>query len=365
MARGIHVMSGMLEVDKGSVTTPMSSDRLYSRRRFLGTAAALAAGSSALIARDAPHRRTFKEMIFNDDPLLDAPYKPDPARWSDSALTAAWIGHSTILLNFFGMKIITDPVFSDRIGLHIAGLFTLGPRRLVKPALLPEELPPVDLILLSHAHMDHLDVPSLKHLNRSIPIIMAKNTYDVIDDLDFQRVYELDWGKWTSSQGMRVEALEVKHFGWRYPWEEDRSRGNPDGRSYNGYLLSYAGHHIVFGGDTAYHEKFRTLCDRNIQIDLAMMPIGAYDPWIRNHASPEQALMMADQMGARSLLPMHWNTFIQSQEPTGEPLQRLRRAAQPDVQEIALQSIGETWSLDADRPQLRPVDPEPHPPATN
>jgi L-ascorbate metabolism protein UlaG (beta-lactamase superfamily) len=345
------------------MTMHVSPHSFYSRRRFLGTAATLVAGSSALTGRDAPHRRTFKEMIFNDDPPLDAACKPEPARWSDSTLTAAWIGHSTILLNFFGMRIITDPVFSDRIGLNVAGLFTVGPRRLVNPALLPEELPAVDLILLSHAHMDHLDIPSLKHFDRSVPVIMAKNTYDVIDDLDFQRVYELDWGKWTSIQGMRVEALEVKHFGWRYPWEEDRSRGNPDGRSYNGYLLSYAGHHIVFGGDTAYHENFRTLCERNLPIDLAMMPIGAYDPWIRNHASPEQSLMMADQMGARSILPMHWNTFIQSQEPTDEPLQRLRRAAEPDIQEIALQSIGETWSLDAKDHQPRSGEPNLNPPA--
>ena len=281
-------------------------------------------------------------MLAADDPLTDAPLKPTPALWDDGAITAAWIGHATVLINFLGFRIITDPVFSDRIGFNIAGIFTLGPRRLIRPALRVEELPPIDLILVSHAHMDHLDTPSLRKFDRSIPVIMAKNTADIIDDDEFATVYELDWGRWTAIRGMRVEALEVKHFGWRYPWEEDRSRGNPAGRSYNAYLLSYRGRHIVFGGDTAYHEHFGQLAARGLGIELAIMPIGAYDPWIRNHANPEQALAMCDQMGAGTILPIHWNTFVQSEEPTGEPIARLRKAAAPG--RIALDTVGGTWS---------------------
>jgi L-ascorbate metabolism protein UlaG (beta-lactamase superfamily) len=282
-------------------------------------------------------------MLFNDDPISQPRHKPEPACWSDSTITAAWLGQSTILLNFFGMWIITDPVLSDRIGLNIAGLFTIGPKRLVYPALQFDEIPPVDLLLLSHAHMDHLDIPTLRRFDRNTPIVMAKYTSDVIEDLDFKTVYELDWGTWTSIGGLRVEALEVRHFGWRYPWEQDRSRGYPEGRSYNAYLLSKNGHHIVFGGDSAYQENFRRLRERRITIDLAMMPIGAYDPWIFNHANPEQALAMADHMGAYHILPMHWSTFIQSEEPIGEPIERLKRAAAMEPDRIVLDEIGKTW----------------------
>jgi L-ascorbate metabolism protein UlaG (beta-lactamase superfamily) len=224
-------------------------------------------------------------------------------------------------------------------------LFTLGPRRLVSPALSFDQLPPIDLILLSHAHLDHLDIPSLELFDRKIPVIMAKNTADVIEDLGFNTGYELDWGKWTEVAGLRVEALEVRHFGWRYPWEKDRSRGFLEGRSYNGYLMTKDERHLVFGGDTAYHEMFKRLAERKIPIDLAIMPIGAYDPWIYNHANPEQALAMADHMGAYHVLPVHWRTFIQSEEPTLEPMQRLKKAAAAHPDRIVLDSVGQTWTL--------------------
>jgi L-ascorbate metabolism protein UlaG (beta-lactamase superfamily) len=314
----------------------------HSRRAFLGSLGAAFAARPALA--DTRERPDLVRMIFNDDPVEPAPLRPDPRTWRDDTITAAWIGHSTILLNFFGSWILTDPVFSERIGLSFAGLFTLGPKRLVQPALNIEDLPPLDVILLSHAHMDHLDLPTLGCLAPETPVVMAKNTSDVIGWLDVQTVYELDWGKWTRIGDLRIEALEVRHFGWRYPWEEDRSRGFADGRSYNAYLLSKGERHIVFGGDTSYHELFRPIGARGLRIDLAMMPIGAYDPWIRNHANPEQALAMADHLGARCILPMHWNTFIQSSEPRREPLERLRAALASAPERLALQTIGETWT---------------------
>jgi L-ascorbate metabolism protein UlaG (beta-lactamase superfamily) len=332
----------------GSMTT---------RRKFLSALGLGLLGAPLTKASDLTRRRERWEMLANEDPTVTAEYKPDPSTWSDATLTAAWIGHSTVFINFFGMKILTDPVFSEKIGLRLAGLFTVGPRRLVYPALRVDELPRPDLILLSHTHLDHLDVPSLRDFDRSIPIVMAKNTSDVIEDLDFATVYELDWNQWTLVGDLRVEAIEVRHFGWRFPWEEDRSRGNPEGRSYNAYLLSSRGRHIVFGGDTAYQEHFKRLGARNLTIDLAIMPIGAYDPWVNNHANPEQALAMADHMIAARILPVHWGTFVQSEEPTGEPILRLKRALQDRPGHIVIDAIGKTWALapDADiRDRLPP-----------
>jgi L-ascorbate metabolism protein UlaG (beta-lactamase superfamily) len=218
----------------------------------------------------------------------------------------------------------------------------------VLPALSIEELPPIDIILVSHGHMDHMDTPSIRQFDRKTPIVIAKHTLDIIEDQGFEEVYELDWGQHSIIDDVRVEALQVKHFGWRYPWEEDRSRGNPEGRSYNAYLITKNGRHILFGGDTAYQEYFRALPERGLSIDLAMMPIGAYNPWIRSHADPEQALAMTDHMKARYMLPIHWNTFIQSDEPTAEPMQRLIAASNGQEHRIALREVGETWRMGND-----------------
>lgn len=313
-----------------------------SRRKFLATLG-LSLASAPLGLKAEGTRRSRWEMLAHDEEPVIPQYKPDPLTWSNDEITVAWIGHATVLINFLGTRIITDPVLSERIGLNFAGLFTMGPRRLVLPALTFEELPPIDLILLSHAHMDHLDTRTLRKFDRRIPVVIAKNTLDVIEDMGFEAVYELDWCEWTKAAEMRIEALEVNHFGWRYPWEKDRSKGFHEGRSYNAYLLTKNGRSILFGGDTAYHERFQSLRNRKIPIDLTIMPIGAYDPWIRAHANPEQALAMADHMGAYHILPIHWSTFIQSEEPTADPIERLKRAVAGQQDRIVIDAIGKTW----------------------
>jgi L-ascorbate metabolism protein UlaG (beta-lactamase superfamily) len=323
----------------------MGKEKMTTRRRVLSLLGASAVTAATAIADERTHRSRW-ELIFNADDTEPAPLTPQPSTWSNDSITAAWIGHSTILMNFFGVNIITDPVMSSRIGLSLGGLFTIGPKRLVEPALKVSELPRIDLILLSHAHMDHLDLPTLDDFDRSIPIVMAKNTYDVIERLGFTSVREIDWGETITAAGIRIEALKVSHFGWRFPWEEDRSKGNMDGRSYNAYLLTRNGRTILFGGDTAFQEMFTAIKDRGILIDVAMMPIGAYDPWIRVHANPEQAVEMARHAGASVILPMHWNTFIQSDEPRHEPIERLHAAASAAGIAVALDTVGQTWSME-------------------
>lgn len=294
---------------------------------------------------ETPKRPTLGSLL-KDRPTADPEVRPDPSQWDRSAITAAWLGHATVLINFFGTWILTDPVFSERIGINMLGMFTLGPKRLVRPALSIGDLPPLDLILLSHAHMDHMDFPSLRRLDKSVPIVVAKNTADLIADRGWRDIRELDWGEKTSIGDLTVEGLRVNHFGWRYPWERDRSKGNWNGRSFNGYLLSKNGRNVVFGGDTAYQEYFKSLAERNIPVDCAMLPIGAYNPWIRVHANPEQAVNMANQMGAKAIVPLHWGTFILSSEPPEEPIARLKSALAQHSPSLALEKIGETWKLE-------------------
>lgn len=318
---------------------------MTTRRKFLAALGIGAVAPATLLSQEPQPKRSRWDMIFSNHEMTYPTLKPDPTTWDDSTITAAWIGHSTVLINLFGMKIITDPVFSERIGLNLLGLTTLGPKRLVAPALSIKELPPIDLLLLSHAHMDHLDIPSLKKFKKDIPVVMAKNTVDVVEDLAWKNVHELDWGEKVRVGDVEIEALQVKHFGWRYPWESDRSKGDWNGRSFNAYLISKNGRHILFGGDTAHQDFFRPIGERSINIDLAMMPIGAYDPWIHAHCNPEQALEMAGHLGAKYVMPIHWGTFIQSDEPTTEPIERFKKALASTPDRLCLEQHGQTWVM--------------------
>jgi L-ascorbate metabolism protein UlaG (beta-lactamase superfamily) len=146
--------------------------------------------------------------------------RPDPHAWPSGGISLTWIGHSTFLINLEGTTILTDPVFSDKIGVDLL-LTTVGPARFVPPALRAQDLPRLDLLLVSHAHMDHYDLPSLKSLPRDVPTIMARDTSEFVDGLGFSRLQELDWGQTAEVAGVRIEAVPVRHWGRRYPWDRD------------------------------------------------------------------------------------------------------------------------------------------------
>jgi len=262
-----------------------------------------------------------------------APHRPEPSRWRADAITVAWLGHATVLLNFFGTWVLTDPVLQPRIGVAVAGL-TLGPRRLIAPALTVRELPEPDLLLVSHAHMDHLDLATLRQLPPATPTLASHGVSDLLDH--FGSVSELRWGERARAGAMSVESTPAKHWGARSV--TDTWRG------YGGFLLEREGRTILFAGDTARTDVFREFGRRG-GVDLAIMPIGAYDPWIDNHASPEEAWAMTREMGARHVMPVHHSTFRLSREPTDEPIRRFLAAAGRERERVVLTEIGETWEL--------------------
>ena len=266
-------------------------------------------------------------------PMLPAPHRPDPAAWRDDRVTVSWLGHATVLSNFLGAWLLTDPALEARIGIG-RGLAKFGPRRLVAPALRPRELPRLDVLLLSHAHMDHTDLGTLRFLSRDVPVIVQPGNGDLVRR--FRHVSELGWGERIEIAGFEIESVEVRHWGARLI--TDRHRG------YGGYLLRRGGRAVLFAGDTAYTDAL-TPVGRRVPIDLAILPIGAYDPWIANHASPEQAWQMAQGIRARHLLPIHHSTFRLSREPAGEPIERLVAAAGREAHRVAITEIGQTFSL--------------------
>ncbi|HTL16606.1 MAG TPA: MBL fold metallo-hydrolase, partial [Patescibacteria group bacterium] len=262
----------------------------------------------------------------------------DLSDWSDRTLDLCWVGHATVLVNFFGVHILTDPVLLDRVGAQL-GFATVGRKRLISPAIDPRNLPRVDLVLLSHAHMDHLDLPSLRVLAKDIPVVTAPKTSDLVRSCGFSSVRELRWNEsvslQTASGDISVKAIEVKHWGAR--WRTDTYRG------YVGYLLKRGGKTVVFGGDTALTSAFENLeCQK---VDVAIMPIGSYGHDARTHCTPEQAVRMVDACGANFIVPIHHSTFPIGQEPLHEPLSRLEHAISAD--RIALKSVGDLWRLPA------------------
>lgn len=274
-------------------------------------------------------------------------YKPEPDKWNNDDVTLSWIGHSTVLINIKGKWILTDPVLFERVGVYFLGT-NMGPNRLTPPALKFEEMPKPDIILLSHAHMDHMDYLTLRHFSRKYPnqidVVVAYLTKDVIDDLEWKSIKVLDWNEEAVVADVKIKALEVKHFGNRLPWEKDRSRGYiKDGRSYNAYLIERNEKKILFGGDTAFTNVFGK--QNNVHPDIAVMPIGAYNPWTRNHCNPEEALQMAAMTNAKYFIPVHCKTFKQSYEPFNEPVERLKKAIPDSGLSLAIDSIGKTFIL--------------------
>ncbi|TGE31184.1 MBL fold metallo-hydrolase [Desulfosporosinus sp. Sb-LF] len=264
--------------------------------------------------------------------------RPVPSNWSDLDFTLTWLGHASFLLNFYGTRILIDPALEERIGITPIANFTVGLKRTQPAALSVSEIGPVDLLLLSHAHTDHFDYPTLRQLQSPNTIaVTAKNTSPLWQNLRFQSVSEIHWQESRTYSGVQVKSIEGKHWGARLPWHKEMTA--------NSYLLSKNGVNIFFGADTGYSQKILDQLS-GISIDLAIMGIGAYSPksFEARHATPEQAWQMAEEMGAKWVIPMHWGTFRLSQEPMDEPIARFRQTAAGQMEKIALQKIGATWA---------------------
>jgi L-ascorbate metabolism protein UlaG (beta-lactamase superfamily) len=266
--------------------------------------------------------------------ILPAPERPNPSRWHDRDLYAAWLGHSTVLLQIDGTTLLTDPVLGRRVGIRV-GPMTLGLKRIVEPALRLGELPKIDIILLSHAHMDHFDIRSLRRLeNRGTAVVTASKTSDLLRVRRYGQVEELAWGESARIGSLEIRAFPVNHWGARV--HRDTWRG------FNGYTIEGTRHRVIFGGDTAVTNSFRALKSSR-KFDLAIMPVGAYNPWVHYHCTPEQAWQMAEDAGAEAFLPVHHQTFALSREPYLEPIERVYGAAGRNPERVALWRIGQEF----------------------
>jgi len=313
------------------------------RKKFIKSIGLAAAGSLIL----PPNLVRGFTNSFSSENMIEPSSRPNVDKWKENEINIAWIGHATVLINFFGKFILTDPVFFEAVGVYIEG-YILGPRRASLPALMLDEIPKPDIVLLSHAHMDHMDYKTLKALTEKYPseldCIVAYNTRDVIEDLKWKSISVIDWDESISLNGVNFKGIEVQHFGWRYPGEKDRSGGHfKDGRSFNGFIMEREDKKILFGGDTTFTDKFKK--HRSDNIDIAIMPIGAYKPWRKYHCTPEEALVMAEyHLGAKYFIPIHTKTFDFG-DMIYEPLNWLANSSKNYNMKVGLWDIGETFTL--------------------
>jgi L-ascorbate metabolism protein UlaG (beta-lactamase superfamily) len=314
----------------------------FNRRSLLATGALAGAGAAWTTLSESWSARFLRARMaeFGQD-VPAAPHTPTPEAWPDNAITLAWLGHATVLVNFYGVRILTDPVLFTRIGVDL-GIGSLGPQRLVQCALPPDTLSDIDLVLVSHAHFDHLDTPSLAAVRGRPAAVMAPATSDLLPRRRYSTVQELRWNESARVATPRgevvVRAIEVKHWGARI--QRDTYRG------YGGFVLEREGRRLLIGGDTAVTNAFRDH-RRYGPFEAAVMPIGAYNPWIANHCTPEQAVTMADAAGARLFLPVHHQTFSLSREPLHEPIGRAEQVLHAERGRLGWREIGETVVLGA------------------
>lgn len=228
----------------------------------------------------------------------------------DHEIGITWLGHAAFLVQMEGVNILVDPNWA----------LWLGPvKRVRHPTLFAHDLPEIDLVLITHAHFDHLHIPSLKRIANGQPVIVPKGVGDVVKKLDFGRIIELDTWQSAPFRDLTVTLTPAKHWGARMIHDVHRHFG--------GYLIQSSERTVYHCGDSAMFDGFEEIGKR-AAIDTALMPIGAYDnPSCRPvHMNPEEALDAFEMMGARYMVPMHHDTFPLSGEPMHEPAQRLRAA---------------------------------------
>src|ERR671913_2055509 len=201
--------------------------KLLNRRRLLGTGVLAGAGAAWTSLSSSWSARFLRDRLAEwGRDVPPAPHTPAPATWDENAITLAWLGHATVLVNFYGLRLITDPTLFARIGVDM-GPGSFGPLRLVQCALTPDELPDIDLVLVSHAHFDHLDTPSLGAVRGRPAAVMARATSDLLPARRYSSVAELRWNETTRVNTARgdvlIRALEVKHWGARL--QRDSYRG--------------------------------------------------------------------------------------------------------------------------------------------
>ena len=255
----------------------------------------------------------------------DAPPGPPPAdRVDGDALRVTWVNHASVLVQTAGLNVLTDPVWSERVG----PLSWTGPRRKRPPGIRFEDLPPIDLVVISHNHYDHMDLPTLRRLAREHGprFVVPLGVGLLLEDEGIAGSVELDWWQVLDlGIGRSLVGVPAQHFSGRGVTDLDRTL-------WAGFLLRGPGGDVYYAGDTGFGPHFLRVRERFGRPRLAILPTGAYDPpeiMGGIHMSPEDAVHAHRILGAGVSVPVHWGTFAQTDESQWDPPMRILAAMHP------------------------------------
>jgi len=250
-------------------------------------------------------RTFFRELVWKAllTPRVGQSRRPVFPKLIRGQVAITWIGHASFLIQFTNLNVLIDPNFAN-------WLFFL--KRIKRSGLKIQDLPRIDLVLLTHAHFDHFHKPTLRRLPQPKIGVMPRGVGDLAQDLGFARIIELDWWESFSQRDWKVTFTPSRHWGARML--RDQHRG------YGGFLLEYQGRKIYHAGDSAYFDGFKEI-GRRLAPEIALLPIGAYHPesFRRVHMGPDEAVKAFRDLHARWLVPMHYGTFKLSFEDLNEP----------------------------------------------
>jgi len=270
---------------------------------------------------------------------VEDPTFPPPGRVAPDRIAATFIGHSTFLVQLGGVCVLIDPIWSKRC----SPVFFAGPRRVRRPGQRLDALPGVDLLLVTHNHYDHMDLPTLRQVRArwTPPVATGLGNARHLAKADIRSVVELDWWQSIELAGARVTYVPAQHFSARGLYDRNRCL-------WGGFVVEAGGAVVYFAGDSGYCPHFAEIGRRFPRIDLALLPIGAYEPrWFmrQQHVDPEEAVRAHVDLGARRSLGMHFGTFQLTEEAIDAPVLALREAqAQAGVAEADFDvlAFGET-----------------------
>ena len=266
-------------------------------------------------------RRTTRRPRPDPDPSIfevATPAVGQATRGGELAVT--WIGHSTVLVEAAGFRLLTDPIFSD----YAAPVRAPSLRRWVRVPLPVGRLPPLDAVLLSHNHYDPLDAPTVRALSQLQPAtrwVTPLGNARLLRRLGAREVLELDWWEEATLGPARVALTPAQHFSARGLYDRNRAL-------WGGFAVITTENRVFFAGDTGHHPEFAAIAARYGPFDLQLLPIGAYEPrWFMRpmHMDPTDALRAYRELGGGVLVPIHWGTFKLTDEPMDEPPRRTRR----------------------------------------
>ncbi len=276
--------------------------------------------------------------------------RADPAfavpRSAPDRLTVTWVGHTSFLIQIAGLNVLLDPVWS----LRASPLQFIGPRRWVPPAVEFDRLPPIDAVVLSHDHYDHLDAPTISHIAHRYPASLWFAPLGVglfLRHRGAREVIERDWWEESSIGSLQLASVPAQHF-------SGRTLGTRNKTLWSGWTLRSPDHSLLFAGDTALHPEFGAISSRLGPFDLAILPIGAYEPrWFMGsvHMNPEDCIKAFTQLAAAQpgrrlrMAAAHWGTFKLTDEPMDEPPARMRelwREGGLDSNDLWIMRHGET-----------------------